>query len=888
MRMKRRNFIKTSLAAGAAMAVPDLLTGLAADAQTEAQTLPWQREMPLREAAQSAALDGRLNPTRPQAGAFGQDSEAYAAPINNLKMRTAIWGPPERITISINKNNVWDRRLHDYRPPTIQEITEGAFAPVNENYVGRQQRCLRSRDYGWLWKEGGSHDPYREPMRYAFPCAKPVGQIILGIDALAGAAAPRVSQSCANGIVTLQVAKGDAKADLAYVLGMTSNVYAIRSSFTGINAPIWLRLYRHQDTSHLTYMAADGKTYTNPAAEPDKAFNGPFDPPTSGTDGRYFWIRQRMPAEKTFPEGFEYVLMGVVSAPADTKLESVNGKTGLGTPPPDPPMPWDMPGLARPSIAAAPGAAATATLAPGSNGKLDALVTIVTTMDGSDLLALAKKRLAEAETGGFDGVVRENDKWWADFYDRRESGRIFHGTTGTNCSDDIREIYRSYTDSHGGGTKTDMRQLECSASYVALEMDIQDYDSAPCYNEIFYTSRFVRNWGDSEDMWKQIVWHWMPGGKENAEYMFGLPGMLISHGYLPPVKPDKYVHTTITLEFCLGTMAQIIRPAWDEWDYGGDIKVLREECYPLMKQMALFYAAYAKKGEDDFYHIVPCMQEEAWGFYPKFSRNKDVISSLCMFRWGLTRAADAAELLGVDADLRKNWREVAAQIAPYPTWDRPDGKVFAEMPRLEPIRFPLDHFGDAASYPALLADEINLDSPHEQREMMVRSVQMLPSGSTDPTLIVLGVLPSVPDPPTGNEYGAEARAASLNRRRAEIDPEMLLNSRGGRIHLFPVAVWDPPNVDAILKKDEMAFRNFQARGGFLVSACKNADGVYHIEIEARRDIPCRLMNPWLGKTVAVRDVGNTEAVPVQLDTDNGECVIFRALSGHRYLVSQAV
>ena len=50
--------------------------------------------------------------------------------INNLKMRTTIWGPPERITISLTKNNVWDRRLHYFEAPTLKEIIEGAFAPV--------------------------------------------------------------------------------------------------------------------------------------------------------------------------------------------------------------------------------------------------------------------------------------------------------------------------------------------------------------------------------------------------------------------------------------------------------------------------------------------------------------------------------------------------------------------------------------------------------------------------------------------------------------------------------------------------------------------------------------------------------------------------------------
>jgi len=948
------------------------------------QVLPWQREMPLREAAKSVVLESTLNPTDPlpDAGGFGT---GRAMTINNLKMQTTLWGPPDRITISLNKNNVWDRRLHEFQAPTLQEMTEGAFSPANRDYVGvkeidsstfvavdlvgpasladkltkksdppsallsgrldekaraslaafkaaktnhhlerallaeltaslnaiiagpslyqekafqriplrpetdrlrrtnpqgrelirlnrllledafpreisrRPGNSLRPLDLGWLRKEGGTYDPYRYPMRYAFPCLKPVGQIILGIDPLAGAKAPAVTQSCANGVTSLRVSKGDAKASLQYVLGMDKDIYAIRGDLAGISTPVWLRLYRHRDTSHLDYMTADGKSYTRPEAEADKEFNGPIDPPTSGTEGRYFWIRQKMPAEKTFPQGFEYVLMGVVAGAGKMKLESVEGKTELGTPPPDSPMPWDWFGRPRPSVATAPGAAVTATFAPGAKGKLEAFVTIVTTMDGPDLIALAKKRLVEAEADGFEGLVRENTRWWNAFYDLREHGRIFHGLVGAQCSDDIRAIYRqSWSDSHGGGTKTDMRQLECSASYALPERDIHDFDGAPCYNEIFPTSCFVHNWGDSQDMWKQIVEHWLPGAKQNARDRFNMPGMLITHGYLPPVKPDKYVHTTVALELCLGTMAEILRPAWDEWDYGGDLNYLRQECYPLMREMAIFYAAYAKKGGDGYYHIMPCMEEERWGIYPEFARNKDVVSSLCLFRWGLTKAADAAELLDVDADLRKQWREVAAQMAPNPTWKRPEGVVFAGMPGVEPRRLPRDHQEEVAAYPVMLADEINLDSPQDLKDIMLRTVRTFPSTSTGKTVILLGV----PADRTGR------------RRRGSEDAETLLNSRSGRIHLFP----------AVPVSAEVAFRNFQARGGFLVSACKASTGVYYVDIQARRDLPCQLMNPWPGKPVVVHQVGKTEPVPVRRDKSNGECLVFTTTAGQRYLI----
>lgn len=813
----------------------------------QSRALPWHREIPLREAARSVVLQNKLDRENP----LPDSGEYFSGPsmsINNLKMRTTIWGPPDRITVSLNKNNVWDRRLNirALQAPTLKEITEGAFSPTNADYIGRSANSQRPKDLGYLLKKGGSYDPYRQPIEYPFPCMKPVGQIILGADALAGADTPLVTQSCANGVVKLQVEKDGAKASLQYVLGMTSNIYAIRGQFERIHTPVWLRLYRHRDTAHMAYMSVDGKTYTKPEAEPDKAFNGPIDSPSSGKSGRYFWIRQRMPAEKTFPQGFEYVLMGVVATPGNVILEAVEGKTGLGTPPPDA------------EIAASPGAAATASFTMGTAGEVEAFITIVTTMDGPNLFALARNRLERAEDGGFGGVIQENVQWWNHFYDQRENGRVFYSATGSNCSDDMRAIYRSYADSHGGGTKTDMRELECSASYAFPERDIQLWTSAPCYNEIFYTNRFVRNWGDSEDMWKQIIWHWTDAAEENARHMFNLPGMYIVHGYLPPVKADKYVHTTITLEFCMDTMAQIIKPSWDEWDYGGDISVLRHECYPILRKMALFYAAYAHKADDGYYHIVPCMEAEKWGFYPKFSHNKDIISSLCMFRWGLTKAADAADLLGVDADARGHWREIAAQIAPYPIWQEAAGPEFTDLRGIKPVYLPEDHFGEAAFYPTLLADEVNLDSPQEQKEMMLRSVHALRGASTSaPTSILLGVLPE----------------GATRRRRSE-DAEMLLNSRSGRIHLFPIV---PPG-------EEVAFHNFQARGGFLVSACRNSEGVYHVEVQSRRNIPCRIMNPWPGEQVVVRENGISKPVPVELNKSNGECLVFSTVAGNTYSI----
>jgi hypothetical protein len=118
--------------------------------------LPWEREIPLREAARSVALTETLNPTSPLPS--GEYFGGASMSINNLKMRTTLWGPPDRVTISINKNNVWDRRVapRAFNAPTLQEVIDGANSPANKDYVGRAVTDQRPKEYGYLRKEAAA------------------------------------------------------------------------------------------------------------------------------------------------------------------------------------------------------------------------------------------------------------------------------------------------------------------------------------------------------------------------------------------------------------------------------------------------------------------------------------------------------------------------------------------------------------------------------------------------------------------------------------------------------------------------------------------------------------------------------------------------------------
>jgi hypothetical protein len=47
-----------------------------------------------------------------------------------------------------------------------------------------------------------------------------------------------------------------------------------------------------------------------------------------------------------------------------------------------------------------------------------------------------------------------------------------------------------------------------------------------------------------------------------------------------------------------------------------------------------------------------------------------------------------------------------------------------------------------------------------------------------------------------------------------------------------------------------------------------------------------LMNPWRGKIVAVHEQGKKDLVAFEINTTNGECLVFPTAAGHAYSVVQ--
>jgi hypothetical protein len=855
------------------------------------------KEKSLKEVAKTATTTHTLNPLQP----------GRSLSTSSLTTRAALWGPPDNITVSMLKTDIIDRRYIDKDHYTMADIIEGAYSENNKDLNDMPMAGMTRPSFASLDKRGGRYNHGLWSEVYPFPCQKPVGQVIIKAPDFKGIAQPEATEHLKNGEISIHLANGNKKLDIGYLLSMEKNVTAIDLNFENLEGTLDLRLYRNVDQGHRRYMEEDG-TYKKfvvfqPADvnepleyydfEADKEKNGLFEPPTYGADGRFFWVHQVFPAEETFPQGFRYVIMAMVS---NAKYDFVEHKLqkDLGTKPHIPrdnqgylmvpgirtathPEITELQALNYSYVANAPGVAVDASLKTPRKGNARLYIAIATINETPDYMERAKQLLLDAEKKGYQGLVAENEAWYNKLYEKRENGRILLGETeeekNQTTAGFFNEVYRSWTSGHMGQCFPDPRKYEGSASYAAFDVDAQSWHSLPCYNELFTEGRFfMRNQYEPKIQWPRLVSHWHETFKEKARLKFGLPGMMMAHGYLPAAKQSPWYVENAVLDFTMEVPGQIMKVIWNFWDYTADETFLRETCYPLLKDLALFYEAFARRGWDGkVYNLEPTVETESYGISYRMEYTRNNTGALTMFKKILNLAAEAAGYLDVDADLIPRWKEVADNLAPYPKFRVEAGEVLGSNEKAFPRYTRGDHGMYPGFYPVTLADEITLDSPAEEKELISRTADVIGHGNNANAYILIGKAKD--DVPRRYAYGAR-KIASYSELASQISsvPERLMNSRSGRIHLFPV----------VPDRTVGSFRNFLARGGFEVSAARNANGVQAVTVKARRNIPLQLMNPWVGKQPLVTDLTNGQTVAYTLDKSNGECIVFNAQAGHLY------
>lgn len=678
----------------------------------------------------------------------------------------------------------------------------------------------------WTWEEG--HSP------------RPVGQLLLMADDFAGAAQPSVSTAIKNAANTFHLSQGGASADLTYLSSRSdSNVIVIDASYTGLTKPVSVRVFN----------------FSHPGLDAQP-----------GEDGSMIWLRQTLPADKTFPQGFTYYLAAEVVGAQSTHEIAKNA-----------------PGLGSPVYGQNAGSAATAHLAVSGQAHFIVYATVVTLAEATDPLALARSRLDAARRRGLDQWEAANQQWFQSMYIRRERGRIFTGELAPPLKDILMPYFYqgSWQNRHTYLSSPDPSKYETDGCYAGLEMPAVPWYGSPCFNEEMYTNEFVA--GRDETIvpyYVTLVNFWHDAWVKHAAAA-GKAGMFFVRGYVPPMANDSYFSfdQDAMTGNDWGTMAFCYKNVWDEYDYGGrDNQFLRDQVYPGLRDGANFFCSLVKMGDDGFYHIDACeMRENEFG--------KDAQDCVATAKWFWQRASEASFILQVDAQSRDTWQSFRKKMKPY--YLMPDGSFGGIIENGAVRQFKgLQHFA------VNVTDEFNLDSSKEDQERAYNSCDHVFLGANVPHLLgrdrdtftggVANWFWMFNRTPWLMYYAIKQMGIGINGEThldtplqktvaCWFEPERLCNSRGGTIYFFPCV---PTNFD-------VAFRDFQARGGFLVTGELRQGKVTYAQIIARRTTTCVVSNPWPGQKLSVYQFPENIAMPT---SHTAEKYLFAAQAGKTYLL----
>lgn len=372
-------------------------------------------------------------------------------------------------------------------------------------------------------------------------------------------------------------------------------------------------------------------------------------------------------------------------------------------------------------------------------------------------------------------------------------------------------------------------------------------------------------------------WNWKGRGK-------WIDGRFIWDAWQPcPYGPTTHI---------LSSGAKIAHLFWQIYEHTQDGAFLREQAYPIIRGVAEFYANFPnlKLGSDGIYHIHYVNNHEpVWGA-------TDAQEEISAIRGMLPVAIKAAEILRVDADLRRRWTELLEKIAPLPTnntlrsgpaRDREDRERWISglppafrgdlnSPRVVPAAFydlccvetedeamrKMGHATFEAIFPH------GIDSRTPVRELDWDPVAAANLGrSEDVRHLLLGQIQNMPAETDFCDWvGSGAPAVLPNRMTLREGPGALGVQRLGRmaqtLHASLLQSVPPkPGGDPVLHvfpawpKDWNAQFKLSARGGFVVTASWRNGRVEFIELGSIAGERCHLRNPWGADPVRLRRNG---------------------------------
>ena len=754
--------------------------------------------------------------------------------LGNGDLSVSVYQTADRIVWRLGKGDVWDRRLDlsdDPKPPHIDEIAHGIKVegwkcgpyggPVEATRGTKDPKRMRELCVG-------SPPSYRSR---PYPCPKPVGELAMQLPAdLPGL---RIHQRLVIEEATLHVTcswPSGVKVEVECFVPPAANVLVVHwkvENWTpltrmGREPPVWFSLYRWADPTIQAFAArffgdfrhGAFRTFCSPKATP-------LAPPSVRKDRGLSFIEQTFPPDPTFKDGFRCVV-----APF-------------------------APGMAvAPVEMAATGEARLHLLPPAESAEGWLTVGVTTTSDDGGALEQARRIQALLA----DKPVATMGQWAGE---TRKEAEEFWAKSRLHIADPLLESLW-YETLHARRCTYHRGRVPPGLFLPSTVQDYShwhgDYHTNYNYQEPFWGD-YTANHIEIGDAYFDGVKFMLPIGRKIARDYYNCRGVFIQLTQYPIQAEDDPLGAVP-----MGRMAYMtgwtMHQYWWRYLYTMDESWLRSTGYPVMRDCALFYTDFLKKGEDGLYHAFPSNQgEDGFNGDPKgYTDRAQVMQHL---RYCLRAAIQASEVLKADDGLRAQWRDRLDHCAgddgrppvkldglakqcheanppefgsgcPYrPQPARHDGKPW-------PAPGAAAHTWYFGQYPWLVMRRLRSGSFIADRDLP--AFRGLVERWRHPNGLIWGMAVA--------NYG---HSGAWTESLGVIAPlqEMMLQSWDGALRIFPA--W-PKGLDA-------RFESFRAEGAFLVSAAWSKGEVTALRILSEKGQPCCIYIPWRAGMDVLDDKG---------------------------------
>ena len=496
-------------------------------------------------------------------------------------------------------------------------------------------------------------------------------------------------------------------------------------------------------------------------------------------------------------------------------------------------------------------------------------VAIVTSLEVADPLTAAIS-LASGTLSEDPGVLLQNHQnVWAEFW---SAARLDLGDTY------LRDVWYRNLYFMRCVSKKGVKPVGLFASLVG--------DSAAWHGDFHlnynaqqtYWSWYGCNRGGLSEPFEWLIGHALTRAKWFAGVTYNCGGAFFPYNNFMYEPEDPLLCTSrnhrqmafIPYTYTLGVAGWAVQNHWLHYKHYPDQDLLQNSVYPVLREVALFYADFADKCATNAgtgkVRLGPTYSPEHWNL-----GKDDGTCDIAFARMTLKAAIESAGLLGVDAALVTRWQETLAKIPDYP---RTGGSspVVLDVAGVSPTTYNVP----VPALPVYPAGEVTWFSPAAEKEIFTRTISTLSSNGNNDMCILAGARARLS---MADAY-SWTRAQLLSRQRA--NGTLSLAPRGGRFNDYGLFTEDFASAGVITEMllqsvtdtlrffpawpadQDAAFENLRAQGGFLVSAERPANAaVGTVTLRATVGGTLRFLNPWPSAPQATRN-----GIAVAL-TDNG-------------------